>query len=75
VYYHRSPLFDEKDKAVIHFADKVTRAAATIRDADLQELRTHFSEDQIIELALTTCIANFTNRVNDSLISSPDLGT
>jgi alkylhydroperoxidase family enzyme len=75
LFYHRSPLFDEKEKAVIHFADQVTRAAATIRDSHLQELRKHFSEEQIIELALTTSVANFTNRVNDSLISSPDLGT
>jgi alkylhydroperoxidase family enzyme len=75
LFYHRSQLFDEKDKAVIHFADQVTRAAATIRETHLQELRKHFSEEQVIELALTTCVANFTNRVNDSLISSPDLGT
>jgi len=53
----------------------VTRAAATIRDEQLQELRKHFSEEQIVELALTACVANFTNRVNDALLSDPDLGT
>jgi alkylhydroperoxidase family enzyme len=53
----------------------VTRAAATVRDHNLQELRKHFSEEQIVELALTVCAANFTNRVNDSLLSDPDLGT
>lgn len=74
VFYHRSKLFDEKDKAVIHFADQVTRAAATVRDEQLQELRKHFSEEQIVELVLTVCVANFTNRVNDSLLSDPDLG-
>jgi alkylhydroperoxidase family enzyme len=52
----------------------VTRASATIRDHDLQELRQYFSEEQIVELALTVCAANFTNRVNDSLINDPDLG-
>jgi alkylhydroperoxidase family enzyme len=74
VFYHRSKLFDEKDKAVIHFADQVTRAAATVRDEQLQELRKHFTEEQIVELVLTVCVANFTNRVNESLLSDPDLG-
>ena len=72
--YHRSQLFDEKDKAVIRFAEQVTRASAAIRDEQLQELRKYFSEEQIVELVLTTCVANFTNRVNDSLLTDPDLG-
>ena len=46
---------------MIHFADKVTRGAATVRDPDLQALRQHFSEEQIVELVLTVCVANFTN--------------
>ena len=74
MFYHRSNLFDEKDEAVIHFADLATRAAATIRDRDLENVRQHFSEEQIVELVLTVCAANFTNRVNDSLICDPDLG-
>ena len=65
MFYHRSKLFDEKDKAVIRFADLVTRAAATVCDEQLQELRKYFSEEQIVELVLTTAVANFTNRVND----------
>ena len=73
-FYHRSNLFDEKDKAVVHFADQVTRAAATIRDEHLQALRKHFSEKQIVELTLVVAVANFTNRVNDALLSDPDLG-
>jgi len=40
----------------------------------LQELRKHFSEEQIVELTLTICVANFTNRVNDSMLCDPDLG-
>jgi alkylhydroperoxidase family enzyme len=74
LFYHRSKLFDEKDKAVIRFADQVTRASATIREEQLQELGKYFSEEQIVELTLTVCVANFTNRVNDSLLNDPDLG-
>jgi alkylhydroperoxidase family enzyme len=73
-FYERSPLFDEREKAVIGFADHVTRAAATVRDADLEALRRWFSEEQIVELTLVIAVANFTNRVNDGLQVEPDLG-
>ena len=73
-FYERSPLFDEKEKAVILFADRVTRAASTMRDADLEALRKWFSEDQIVEMALVVAVANFTNRMNDALKAEPDLG-
>jgi len=37
-------------------------------------MRKYFSEEQIVELVVTIAIANFTNRVNDSLLALPDLG-
>lgn len=73
-FYERSPLFDDREKAVIRFADQVTRAAATVRDADLEALRAFLSEDQIVELTLVVAVANFTNRMNDALRAEPDLG-
>lgn len=59
---------------MIAFADRVTRAAAAVTDADLEALRKWFSEEQIVELALVVAVANFTNRVNDGLRVTPDLG-
>src|ERR1700693_4489031 len=38
-FYTRSPLFDEKEKATILYADRVTLAAVTLRVAELEELR------------------------------------
>ncbi len=73
-FFQRSAAFDAKDKAVLTFAERVTRGAAAMRDRGLQELREHFSEDQIVELTLVTCVANFTNRFNDALQVEPDLG-
>jgi alkylhydroperoxidase family enzyme len=52
----------------------VTRGAAAIREGTLEELRKHFSEEQIVELTLVICTANFTNRFNDALQAEPDLG-
>ncbi len=73
-FYQASPLFDEREKAVIGFADRVTRAAATVRDGDLEALRKWFAEDQIAELVMVIAVANFTNRINDGLRVEPDLG-
>jgi uncharacterized peroxidase-related enzyme len=73
-FYSRSPLFDDKEKATILYADRVTRGPAGIRAPELQELRKFYDEGQIVELTLTICVANFTNRFNDALEVVPDLG-
>lgn len=72
-FYERSPLFDEKDKAVIRYAELVTRAAA-VREPDLQALRIFLSPEQIVELTLVVCTANFTSRFNNALQVVPDIG-
>ena len=59
---------------MILYAERLTRGAAALRDGSLQELRKHFSEEQIVELTLVICSANFTNRFNDGLRVEPDLG-
>ena len=73
-FYERSSVFDEKDKAVILYAERVTRGAAAIREGSLSDLRKFFDEGQIVELTLVICAADFTNRFNDALRAVPDLG-
>lgn len=73
-FYERSPLFNDREKAVILHAERLTRGSAAVRDATVQDLRKHFSDDQIVELTLVVCTANFTNRFNDGLRLEPDLG-
>lgn len=73
-FYDRSPLFDEKEKATILYADRVTRGAAGIRAGTLEDLRKFYDEGQIVELTLVICLANFTNRFNDATRAIPDLG-
>ena len=38
-----------------------------MRDAIFDELKTHFSEEQIVELTMRIALCGFFNRVNDSL--------
>jgi uncharacterized peroxidase-related enzyme len=73
-FYRRSPLFDEKEKATLLYAERVTRGASALRDRAIEELKKYFTEDQIVELTLVICVANFTNRFNDALQLDPDLG-
>jgi len=74
LFYHRSKAFDKKDKATLHFVQLVTRAAAAVRENILEELRKYYDVRQIVELTLIICLANFTNRFNDALQVTPDLG-
>src|SRR5271170_64286 len=71
-FFHRSPAFDAQEKAVVLYAERVTRGASGIRPSALNELREYFNEDQIVELTLAICLANFTNRFNDALLNTPD---
>jgi uncharacterized peroxidase-related enzyme len=73
-FFHRSPAFDAKEKAVLLYAERVTRGASGIRPNALDELKQHFNEDQIVELTLAISMANFTNRFNDALLNTPDIG-
>lgn len=56
------------------YTERVTRDASGIREGLLQEMRRYYSEEQLVELTLVICVANFTNRFNDALRITPDLG-
>jgi uncharacterized peroxidase-related enzyme len=73
-FFGRSTAFDEKEKAVLLYAERVTRGASAIRSGALQEIKQYFNDDQIVELTLTISIANFTNRFNDAMLTPPDIG-
>jgi uncharacterized peroxidase-related enzyme len=73
-FFHRSDAFDPKEKAVLLYAERVTRGASAIRPSELDDLKKHFNEDQMVELTLAICVANFTNRFNDAVLSTPDIG-
>jgi uncharacterized peroxidase-related enzyme len=72
-FYQRSDAFDAQEKAVLLYAERVTRGASAMRPPALQELKQYFNDDQIVELTLTICIANFTNRFNDAMLCTPDI--
>src|SRR6202049_4867652 len=48
-FYSRSPLFDEREKATILYADRVTRGASGIRGPQPVALRKFYEEEQLVE--------------------------
>jgi uncharacterized peroxidase-related enzyme len=61
------PGFDAVDHLVRDYAVKVTNDFHRVRDATFEELRAHFSEEQVVELTLRIALCGFFNRFNDVL--------
>jgi len=61
------PGLDEVDRLVRDYAVQVTEKPNGMRDAIFDELRRHFSEEQIVELTVRTALCGFFNRVNDTM--------
>src|SRR6266478_1103663 len=70
----QSAAFDAKENATLLYAERVTRGASAIREGAINELKQYYNDDQIVELTLAICIANFTNRFNDAMLTVPDIG-
>lgn len=61
------PGFDEVDMLVRDYAVQVTNNFQYIRDKIFDDLKRHFTEEQIVELTLRTALCGFFNRFNDAL--------
>ena len=62
-----SPLFDDRQKAAIRWADAVTNMTARDDDAAFAEMKRHFSEKQIVELTVFCGMWNYSNRLCEAL--------
>ena len=69
--YENSPLFSPVEKAVLRYAEELTRNVKT-SDESMKELKKYLNEAQIVELNLTIGVANLTNRFNVSFATDPD---
>ncbi|MFX4223144.1 MAG: carboxymuconolactone decarboxylase family protein [Thalassobaculum sp.] len=61
------PGFDVVDHLVRDYAVKVTNDFNRVRDQTFEDLREHFTEEQIVELTLRIALCGFFNRFNDVL--------
>lgn len=64
--YRASPLFTNKEKAVMAWSEAMTLNTAKSDDAVWNELRTHCNEAEIVEVSMMCGLFNMINRLNDS---------
>ena len=62
----RSAPLGEADRAMLEYAEKLTRAPSAMTRADLDDLRRHFSEAQAYDIVVITCLFNFMDRAADA---------
>lgn len=65
--YMRSPLLSDRDKAVVHWAESVTRNEGRRDAAGFEMLKAHFTDDEIVELTWVIGLFNMVNRITDTL--------
>ncbi|EKK03631.1 peroxidase-related enzyme [Rhodopirellula baltica SH28] len=59
-------LFDEKEQAVLKYAEQLT-TKANVDASVVKELKLFLNEKQLVTLAAAVALANFTNRINQGL--------
>ena len=62
--------FSASEQAAIRYADELTKTANVNSTRD--QLRSHFNDEQTVELTLVAAMANFTNRFNNGLAVQPE---
>jgi uncharacterized peroxidase-related enzyme len=63
--------FSPAEKAALRLAETVTRDAHAVSDEQFAELRTYYSEGEIVELLCAIGLFNYFNRFNDALRMEP----
>jgi uncharacterized peroxidase-related enzyme len=59
--------YSEKERAALLYVEMLTRAPHQITETDFDELKKHFSDDEIVDIHMLAGLANLTNRVTDPL--------
>ncbi len=65
--YERSPLFSDAERAALALAQAAGVQPNAVTDADMEEMKKHFDEDQIVELVTVICLFGWLNRFNDTM--------
>jgi alkylhydroperoxidase family enzyme len=65
--FETSPHFDHREKAVLRYAEGMTRTPAEVSDAVFAEIQALFSPEQIVELTAAVALENFRARFNCAL--------
>ena len=64
--YRTSPLFNDREKAVLAWSEAMTLNTAKRDNVVWNELRALFSNAEIVEISMACAMFNMINRLNDS---------
>jgi len=65
--WRESPLFDERERTVLEYAEAATMTPAEVSEDCAERLHRHFSDAEIVELAAWVALENFRSRFNAGL--------
>lgn len=65
--FDESPHFDARERAVLRYAEGMTRTPAAVTDEIFEEVRKYFTTAQIVELTGAIALENFRSRFNRAL--------
>jgi uncharacterized peroxidase-related enzyme len=69
----RTAPLSQKEKALIAYAEKLTRAPSAMNEVDIQELRAcGWTDEDIHDATQVTAYFNYINRLADALGAEPD---
>ena len=65
--YATSPLYDEKERAALEYAERMTFSGQDVDDDLFSRLRGFFDEDALVELTATIAWENSSSKFNRAL--------
>ncbi len=68
--YRTSPLFSDKERAVLRFAEAAASVPNAVEDSHFDDLRQYFGDDEIVEILGVVAYFGYLNRWNDTMATS-----
>ena len=65
--FETSPHFSQAEKAALRIANQAALVPNMVTDEDFDELRRHYSNEQIVEIVAVISLFGFLNRLNDTM--------
>ncbi len=73
--FRTSDLFSEPEKAALDFSVKAASVPNGVADEDVERMRKHWDEGQIVEILAAVSLYGFLNRFNDSMATPLEEGS
>jgi len=68
--YETSPLFSDAERAAFKVAQGAAQVPNGVTDADFAELKSHFTEAQVLDIVAIISLFGFLNRWNDTMATA-----